>query len=475
MRREDLLDRLPIEWPEDLMPDIRARLTASGAKVVVLDDDPTGTQTVYGVPVLTQWPVPALVQVLAEPGPVVYILTNSRSVPLAEAQAMNREIAANLAAASQATGKDFVVVSRSDSTLRGHYPGEVETLAGALGHPFDATLIIPFFQEGGRLTVGDVHYVADGAWLIPVAETEYARDATFGYAHSDLRAWVSEKQGGRIRAEQVASIPLDRLRTGGPAWVYEMLLDLESGKICVVNAVTYRDLEVFVAGLLQAEAAGQRFLYRTAASFVRVRGGLASQALLTVEELEPVGSAGGLIVAGSYTEMSTHQIQAVLALQGIVGVRVTVERLLDRATRQREIGWVTRKAGRALRTGQEALVYTSRRLVQGQDAVESLEIGRMVSAALVEIVRGLDVAPGWIIAKGGITASDVATAGLGVERALVLGQAIPGVPVWRTGAESRWPGLVYVVFPGNVGGPEGMAAMIGILRDAKSQETEGRR
>jgi uncharacterized protein YgbK (DUF1537 family) len=40
---------------------------------------------------------------------------------------------------------------------------------------------------------------------------------------------------------------------------------------------------------------------------------------------------------------------------------------------------------------------------------------------------------------------------LGVVRATVLGQAAPGVPVWRTGPESRFPGLSYVIFPGNVG------------------------
>ena len=131
IHKEAMFGSLPPEWVEGLLPTIQARVEASGLKVVVLDDDPTGTQTVYDVPVLTEWSQPSLEAVLAEPGAIVYILANSRSVPLA--QAMTREMAVKLRAAGRATGRDFVVVSRSDSTLRGHYPGEAEAPAEGLG------------------------------------------------------------------------------------------------------------------------------------------------------------------------------------------------------------------------------------------------------------------------------------------------------------------------------------------------------
>ena len=112
IRKRQLLDALPPDWPEDLLPGIQAAVASSAVKVVVLDDDPTGTQTVHDVPVLTEWSPAALVAVLSEPDALVYVLTNSRSVPLAQAQAMNREIATNLRGASEATGREFVVVSR---------------------------------------------------------------------------------------------------------------------------------------------------------------------------------------------------------------------------------------------------------------------------------------------------------------------------------------------------------------------------
>jgi uncharacterized protein YgbK (DUF1537 family) len=472
VQREALLGTLPPEWPEDLLPAIQRRVEGSGTKIVVLDDDPTGTQTVYDVPVLTEWSQASLEAVLAEPGAIVYILTNSRSLPLIQARVMTREIAANLQAASEVTGRGFVVISRSDSTLRGHYPGEVEALAEGLGRRFDGTLIIPFFREGGRLTIHDTHYVAEGDWLAPAAETEYARDATFGYRSSDLRAWVSEKHQGRIRPEDVASVSLVDVRTGGPEAVAATLSRVRDGQVCIVNAVTYRDTEVFVAGLLTAEAAGRRFVYRTAASFVRVRGGLAPRNLLTAADLATTkGKTGGLIIVGSYVKKSTIQMEAASQLPGTVGFELSVEKLLEDDGRGDEIKRLAGLVDGALAAGRDALLYSSRQLVTGQDQESSLRIGQLVSSALVAAVEYISAKPAWLIAKGGITSSDVATKGLQVKRAEVLGQALSGIPIWRTGQESRWPGMIYVVFPGNVGGPDALAEMIRILRGEQLQAT----
>ncbi|MGC9348541.1 MAG: four-carbon acid sugar kinase family protein [Anaerolineae bacterium] len=463
IRKSHLLDVLPPAWPEDLLPDIQRKVQLAGSKIVVLDDDPTGNQTVHGVDVLTGWEVPALVQAFRKSEPVVYVLTNSRSVPAPVARVMNREIAANLKAARAATERDFVVVSRSDSTLRGHYPAEIEALAEALDRPVDATLIIPFFIEGGRITAGDAHYVTEGETLIPAAETEYARDPIFGYQNSNLRRWVSEKHGGDIPPADVASITLDDIRTGGPELVGAKLAGLSGGRVCVVNAVCYRDLEVVVSGLLNVERAGKHFLYRTAASFVRVRGGIIPQPLLTHTELTPP-EGGGLVVVGSHVQKTTRQVVAAEAETGAQSIEVSVAAVLDEDRRDAEITRVVDQIERTLRSGDDALVCTSREVITEAEGLSGLEIGQLISSALVAIVARLQVRPAWMIAKGGITSSDLATGGLHVHRARVLGQAIPGVPVWRTGEESLWPGLIYVVFPGNVGDDQALADMIMILR-----------
>ena len=110
------------------------------------------------------------------------------------------------------------------------------------------------------------------------------------------------------------------------------------------------------------------------------------------------------------------------------------------------------------------MVFTSRNVVVGGDAEAALRIGRLISDFLVAIVRSITERPAWIIAKGSITASDIATRALGITRAEVVGQALPGIPLWITGKDSRWPGLPYVVFPGNVGDTGALAEMIGILQ-----------
>jgi uncharacterized protein YgbK (DUF1537 family) len=464
VKLQDCVRSLPVEWPVELRAQIQKQVKDTQCKVVVLDDDPTGTQTVHGIPVLTEWPVETLQKELENDLPAFYLLTNSRSFTPLQARSMNAVIGHNLVQAAQRANRQFVAVSRSDSTLRGHFPGEVEALARALGQSFDGWIIIPFFLEGGRYTVGDIHYVREGGWLVPAGETEYARDSTFGYRSSNLRHWVEEKTEGRIASGDVASISIEDLRQGGPDRVKERLLGITGGKICVVNAIGYRDLDVFVRGLLAAEAQGRRFIYRTAASFVQVRAGLSPRPLLTCSDLDIPESGGGLIVVGSYVPKTTTQITALLSLPEITSLQVNVEALLDESRRQDAIEHIAQSAERELRNERTVVICTSRELVTGTDPESNLSIGSRVSDGLIAILGLISTRPRYLIAKGGITSSDVATKGLGVKRALVLGQILPGVPVWQLGPESKYPGMPYIVFPGNVGGPGALADAVNILK-----------
>ncbi len=458
----DIMASLPPEWPDDPLPQIQKAVHRSGVKVIALDDDPTGTQTVHDTPVLTEWSVESLAAELQNELPCFYILTNSRSLPLAGAQALNAEIGRNLLEAARQTGRAFTVISRSDSTLRGHFPGEVDALAQAIGIPVDVTLIVPFFLAGGRYTIHDIHYVADAEWLIPAGMTEFARDAAFGYRSSNLQEWVEEKTGGRVQAADVASISLDDIRVGGPQRVADRLLELKSGSVCIVNAASDRDVEVVAAGVVLAEAQGKYFLARTAASYVRARAGITPRALLSSAELQssPAGDAqstpGGLIVVGSHVPKTSAQLNNLLTRPGLQSLELSVPALLDERQREGEITRVAHQAERMLLHGQTVVIFTSRKLVSAVDAERSLQINQRVADGLIHVVSAINARPRFLLAKGGITSSDVATHGLGVKRAMVLGQLLPGVPVWRTGDESRYPGLIYVVFPGNVGGPDAL-------------------
>ncbi|HMD62072.1 MAG TPA: four-carbon acid sugar kinase family protein, partial [Opitutaceae bacterium] len=259
--KSTILDSLPPPAAGDDFARVRRLVRAGAPKLVVLDDDPTGTQTMHGVDVLTDWSVPSLAAALADPRSCFYVLTNTRSLPEAQAAALVGAVAANLSAAGASTGIRFAVASRSDSTLRGHFAAELSSLERGLDRPIDGKVVVPAFFEGGRYTVGDVHYVAEGGRLVPAAETEFAGDATFGYRHSNLREWIEEKTGGAVAAAAVAAIDIQTLRgANGAGEVRRRLLGLPKGQFLVVNAAAYPDLEVFVHGLLQAEAQGKVYL-----------------------------------------------------------------------------------------------------------------------------------------------------------------------------------------------------------------------
>jgi uncharacterized protein YgbK (DUF1537 family) len=448
--------RLPPVWADDPLPSIRAALAASRRKLVILDDDPTGTQTVRDLTVVTCWDVATLRAEFEAPTPGFFILTNSRSLVVDATRTLHEALLRNLIAAAQ--GRAFTVISRSDSTLRGHFPAETDMVASILGAP-DLLVLAPYFDAGGRYTIDDVHYVAEGETLTPAAATPFARDAAFGYEHSDLRQWVEEKTLGLVTAAEVHSIPLALLRTGGPDAVERALRTLPRGSVCVVNACAQRDIEVFAAAALRLELAGLEILYRTAASFVAARFGQSPPPPLDPAESirgTPAGT-GGLIIAGSYVPKTTAQLERLRAALPLVDVGLEVAALLDPTQRDAHLAGAVRETDAALLAGRDVLVATSRSLVSGSDAGASLAIGRSVSDALIALVQRITATPRFLVAKGGITSSDIATGGLGVRRAHVLGQLIPGVPVWRLGAESRFPGMAYVVFPGNVGDDRALA------------------
>ncbi len=223
-----------------------------------------------------------------------------------------------------------------------------------------------------------------------------------------------------------------------------------------------------MVALLQAEAEGKRFLYRTAASFVAVRSGVERRLLLNSTELMANDGSGVLIVVGSYVPTTTAQLKHLLAHSDTVPLKLDVRKLLDVQARQAVVRQAAQRASDALRTNRTIVVYTSRRVVQAS-AEKSLDIGQRISDALVEVVRSITVRPRLLVAKGGITSSDVATKACGVERAVVLGQALPGVPVWNCGPDSRWPGLPLVIFPGNVGWDDALTLLID--KSAKENNT----
>ncbi|MCH4172282.1 MAG: hydroxyacid dehydrogenase [Lactobacillus sp.] len=468
--KDDLLNSLPQEDTAGADKLLQTALKDFNKKIIVLDDDPTGTQTVFGISVYTTWDVAALRQAFDESQQMFYILTNSRSLTRVDTIALHKTIAQNIAQVSQEKATDFIIVSRSDSTLRGHYPTETLTLKNELeAHTdkhFDGEIIMPFFLEGGRYTINDIHYVADGNQLIPAGETEFAQDRTFGYHNSNLKLWVEEKTKGAYPANAVQSITIPEERQLDLAKITANLMTVTDFNKVIVNTASYGDAKVAVAAIVTAMNQGKNFMFRTAAAFTKLVGGIPDKPLLTRQDItDTTVTNGGLIIVGSHVQKTTDQLKSLQELPNLISIQFDTNLVVEPAKMQIEFQRVLDFTEKNLKAGHNVVVYTNRKrldLGPGRQE-EELQLSVKISNYVTQIVEQLQVKPSFIIAKGGITSSDVATKGLGIKRAQVAGQVQPGIPVWLTGPETKFPNIAYVIFPGNVGAEDTLKKVVAQL------------
>ncbi|MGF1602055.1 MAG: four-carbon acid sugar kinase family protein [Thermosynechococcaceae cyanobacterium] len=434
-------------------------------KIIVLDDDPTGSQTVHSCLLLTRWDVDTLRVGLADSAPLFFILTNTRAQPPEVAAETVREVCRNLkdamvsdrpsAIAATNTTK-FLIVSRSDSTLRGHYPLETDVIAAELG-PFDAHFLVPAFIEGGRVTLESVHYLEIDGVLTPVHETEFARDSVFGYHHSYLPGYVAEKTGNSIPADQVKRF----LRSEIQAGLQKQLLELQDNACVAVDAETQSDLDLFAADVFKAVDQGKRFLFRSAASLLTGLAQLPPQPIPAEEMVQYVlqGRAGVYIV-GSHVQKTTEQLAALLKMPGVVGIEIDVAQLRDSADSASLLAEILDQVKSTYDQGKTPVVYTSRQELTFADVSTRLHFGVKVSSLLMDIVENLPPDIGYLVSKGGITSNDTLSKGLNLRTARLLGQVLAGVSMIRTEANHpRFPNLPVVLFPGNVGDAEALATV----------------
>jgi uncharacterized protein YgbK (DUF1537 family) len=427
-------------------------------KLVVLDDDPTGVQTVHDVSVYTDWEEESIRNGFEEKEAMFFILTNSRSFSVEETTKVHRDIAARVAKVARELGQDFMIISRGDSTLRGHYPLETQLLADGLtkneGVVIDGEIICPFFPEGGRYTMDNIHYVKEQENLVPAGMTEFAKDKTFGYKSSDLTEYVEEKTEGKYHKEDCITISLDELNALDVQGIKDKLMSAQNMAKIIVNAVSYADLKVFCAALVLAMKAGKHYMARTAAAFTKVMGRISDQPLLGRAQLEGDTKNGGIVLIGSHVKKTTDQLNCLKELDGQADfMEFQVNTVFEENGLEKEVERTVKAAEEKILSGRTVVIYTSRQLLAPENMTpeEKLHISVKISNAVTSIIGKLSVKPKFIIAKGGITSSDVGTKALRVKKARVMGQVKKGIPVWMTGEESKFPGMPYIIFPGNVG------------------------
>lgn len=450
------------------MSTIRSANEAARVWTLVLDDDPTGTQTVQGVPVLTHgctdddlgWAAEQLDR-------TTFVLTNSRSVDEPTAEKLTYEIV--LRAAMIAARKNLMlrVVSRSDSTLRGHFAVEITAAHNALrktGTRSHGTVFVPAFLEAGRVTVNDTQWVKTDSGFTPAARTEYARDATFGYTEENLPAWVRNRVGET--GSVATTVTLDELRADdGVARVSARIAGMSRDDVLIANAVRPRDLEVLMLGLLDQEQVGRRPVIRSGPSFVRLCAGQQPSQPVSRDAVAATNKHG-LVVVGSHTALTNTQFAAAMDAHHLQVVELDAAAIIDGSAdyHRNEIGRCVDDIVTALGVDDVALRTSRAVLTSGRET--PLLTSKAVADALVEVVAQVAKSRelGFLVAKGGITSSDMAVRALQTHRALVTGQMLPGtIPVWEL-LDGLAPGLTYVVFPGNVGAADALAAVLTKLR-----------
>jgi uncharacterized protein YgbK (DUF1537 family) len=410
---------------------------------------------VHSCPLLLRWDASSLRRGLAHPSPLLFVLANTRALGADAARARVREICRALKPAlawAQAAGHldRWMVVSRGDSTLRGHFPLEVDVLHEELG-PFDATFLAPAFLPGGRTTVDGVHLL-DGQ---PVHTTAFARDRLFGYSTSHLPAWVEQKSGGRIPASAVPRLTGAEL--DAVSALEHRLQVLPRGCVVAVDGQRIEQLQALGTAIHGLSRQGRRFTAQCAASLINglvplPPQPLSAKKLAALRRRDALGqSLPGLVMVGSHVPLADAQLERLLQEPACAGLELPVACLAEAAeTAWMEAEWLVQLQER-LRAGTTPVLYTSRGELSLGSEAERRRLGLGLAALMARLVGALAPQLGYVISKGGITSQMLLTNGLGASVVALQGQLMPGLSMVLV------DDLPVVTFPGNLGGADGLS------------------
>ncbi len=432
-------------------------------KIVVFDDDPTGSQTVDSCPLLLSWDVDVIRKALRHPSPLLFLLSNTRALSPEAAAQRNREICHALKAAIKAEGisfEDIVLVSRGDSTLRGHGVIEPMVLEEEFG-PFDATMHVPAFFEGGRTTVNGTHLLNSQ----PVHKTPFAQDYLFGYSTSNLSEWLEEKSRGAIKQGNVLRISLSQLdqaatSASGMDALLSWLLCLKQNQHVVVDAERYEQLEI-LGKAVQKLIGKKRFLFRSAASMINGLLGIKSK-ILKLDNLtfnnQTFKDMPGMVMVGSYVPLANKQLDLLLQSFACEGVELNVDKMASCLNSKTSLAllvdfekYLALKIEEILSKGNTPVVYTSRWEKIFSLKSERLIFSEKLAQFTARLARRLTPRLSYLISKGGITTQTLLTHGYGLNSVYLEGQILPGLSLVSASLPNGFRDFPIITFPGNLG------------------------
>ncbi|MDC3148321.1 hypothetical protein OA847_00165 [bacterium] len=431
-------------------------------KFVVIDDDPTGSQTVHDCLLLLKWDCSTLVKGFESKSNLFFILANTRSLSENDAKLKIEEICKNLKTVitSLAYEEEIIFISRGDSTLRGHNFLEPSALNSCLG-PFDATFHIPAFIEGKRLTINGSHFVDK----TPISQTIFAKDKIFGYKTSNVKNLLFQQSKSQINFEDIQNLLLsdiEMLNDEENNIVFKTLKNLKNNKHVVVDIENYSQLKKFSL-VIKKLIKQKKFLFRTAASFISSISEKKSVSQskknffsnLRIRNKEK-SFLPGLIIVGSYVKLSTMQLNNLLEIRNCNSIELDVFeffKISSADNNKKQMNLFKNKFLKEIRfsfeQGKTPVLFTSRKFMS-LDSSELLNFYNLLACFIAELVADLKYEIGYLISKGGITTNLILSDGLNADYVYLEGQIFKGISVVTYDLKNDEK-LPIVTHPGNIG------------------------
>jgi len=444
-------------------------------KFVVIDDDPTGSQTVNDCLLLLKWDYLTLVKGFESESNLFFILANTRALSENDAKLTIEEICKNLKTviSTEAYAEEIIFISRGDSTLRGHNFLEPSAINSCLG-PFDATFHIPAFIEGKRLTINGSHYVD----AIPINQTIFARDKIFGFETSNVKNLLFQKSKSQINFEDIQNLLLSDIQMLNDEEnniVFKKLKNLKNNKHVVVDVENYSQLKKFSL-IIKKLTKQKKFLFRTAASFISsiseknsVLKGETFFSNLRIRTKEK-SFLPGLVIVGSYVELSTIQLKNLLKISNCKPIELDVFeffKITSSENNQKRRNLFKNKFLKEIRfsfeKGKTPVLFTSRKFMS-LDSSELFNFYNLLAFFIAELVADLKYEIGYLISKGGITTNVILSNGLNADYVYLEGQILTGISVVTCNLKNDEK-LPIVTHPGNIGTKDSLVNIWKVLEN----------
>ena len=426
-------------------------------KIIVIDDDPTGSQCVHDCLLLLNWNYETLLKGLMSNSNLLFILANTRSLSEKEVKKRLREICTNFYKVTQENNLEdnLLFVSRGDSTLRGHNFLEPDLINKYLG-PFDATFHIPAFLEGNRITVNGKHFVNG----IPAHKTPFANDNIFGYKTNDLKKLLLKKSRSKIQLKNIEN--LNCIEQYSSHELRKFMESLKNNTHVIVDIDKFSQLEK-LSEVTRELIKNKKFLFRTAASFLKAisntkvikKGNFYYSQLRLRNKLN--NFLPGLIIIGSHTEISTKQLNKLLELDAFEAIELDVEKFYKiHASKDKETKIIKLKnffleaIRKTIKNSFIPVIFTSRKEKVLENNYDQMDFYNSLSFFIAEIVADIKHEIGYLISKGGITSNTILNSSFDADYVYLEGQICSGISLVKVKLINN-NYLPVITFPGNLG------------------------